>query len=159
MVESLFQDVRYAVRSLTRAPLLACVTVLTLPLASVSTWACFRYSMASCSAPGQAKGTGKQAGVAVVSARFFDTLGIPILRGRAFARAYWPGEDPVGKLIELGDGDMPQIVGVARDTRAERFGTVDGPRVYRLRSARSAALNPMLIRFAGDAGSVARSEV
>jgi hypothetical protein len=145
MVESLFQDVRYAVRSLARAPLLACVTVLTLPLASVSTWACFRYSMASCSAPGQAKGTGKQAGVAVVS--------------EAFARAYWPGEDPVGKLLELGEGDMPQVVGVARDTRAERFGTVDGPRVYRLRSARSAALNPMLIRFAGDAGSVARSEV
>jgi predicted permease len=127
--------------------------------------------------PGQAKGTGKQAGVTVVSARFFETLSIPILRGRsfveldaassdkapiavvseAFARTYWPGENPVGKLIELGDGDIPQVIGVARDTSADRFGTVDGPHVYRLRSSRRAALDPVLVRFVGDAGSVARS--
>jgi predicted permease len=127
--------------------------------------------------PGQVKGTGKQAGVTAVSARFFETLGIPISRGRpflesdaasnekapiavvseAFARTYWNGENPIGKLIELQEGDLLRVVGVARDTRGDRLGTVDGPRVYRLRRASSATQDPVLVRFDGDAASVVRS--
>ena len=70
-----------------------------------------------------------------VSARLFDVLGIPLVRGRmfasataaeavvneSFARAYWPGEDPVGR--EAHDVDRKgairrsfTIVGVVRDT-------------------------------------------
>ncbi|HET7439549.1 MAG TPA: ABC transporter permease, partial [Nitrospira sp.] len=73
-----------------------------------------------------------------VGADFFQTLGIPMLQGRAFAirdtaasqnvaivnRAlalkYFPGENPVGRTFEADaeDGEGPiQIVGVAADTR------------------------------------------
>lgn len=66
----------------------------------------------------------------------FDTMGIPIVRGRAFtdgdtaesapvaivsesvARQYWPGQDPIGKRLQF-IASMPQaiVVGVAGDMR------------------------------------------
>jgi predicted permease len=71
-----------------------------------------------------------------VTPSYFRTLGIPILRGRAFdttdgrtgpptaivsegvARRYWPGADPIGKRLRLG-ADFPwvTVVGVAADMR------------------------------------------
>ncbi len=79
-------------------------------------------------------------GFAGVSPDYFRTLSIPILRGRgfmsadhanaskvavvnqAFARRFFPGEDPLGHRVELGFDDPPrwmEIVGVARDARNE----------------------------------------
>ena len=72
-----------------------------------------------------------------VSPSFFDTLRIPIVRGRGFtlqdtdtttkvvvvnetlARQMWPGEDPIGKrlIIPRFDGRVWQVVGVARDSK------------------------------------------
>jgi predicted permease len=71
----------------------------------------------------------------VVSPGFFRTLGIPLLRGRdfdagdsassrpvlvvneAFARRFWPGQDPIGKTIRnMGEGGG-LVVGVVRDAR------------------------------------------
>ncbi|MDX6613047.1 MAG: putative transport system permease protein [Blastocatellia bacterium] len=75
-----------------------------------------------------------------VSADYLKTIGIPIQQGRGFteadneqsipvgiindtmARQYWPGENPLGKRIKLGDpGDTEipwvTIVGVAGDVR------------------------------------------
>ena len=71
----------------------------------------------------------------LVSDGFFDTLRIPILRGRAFtaddrlgrdmvaivderaARRFWPGGDPIGKRVKLGavgaPGPWMTVVGVA----------------------------------------------
>lgn len=72
----------------------------------------------------------------MVTPRYFETMRTTLLRGRSFtdtdragtppvavvnetlARRAWPGEDPVGKTLEHGDGDTKrvlQIVGVARD--------------------------------------------
>ena len=70
---------------------------------------------------------------------FFHTLGVPILRGRDFthqdavnapqvviinevtAARYWPGEDPLGKRIKLGDAssnaEWMTIVGIAGNIR------------------------------------------
>ena len=68
-----------------------------------------------------------------VDDRFFDTMAVPILRGRGFrandvhggprvavinevmARHYWPNRDPVGRRFRLGDrdGNWVEIVGVA----------------------------------------------
>lgn len=69
---------------------------------------------------------------------YFRTLGIPIVRGRGFsdadrrdgapvaivseavAQRYWPGQDPLGKRLQLvADSDFPwmNVVGVAADTR------------------------------------------
>ena len=137
--------------------------------------------------PGESKGQGRQASVDLVSANFFDALGIPIVRGRAFrtsdvaaegklpadpaafnvqsiapigivsqtfARAFWPGQNPIGKTVEWGDsGSRVQIVGVARDTRSEGFGQPDDPRLYTLMNWDFGG--PLLVRFEGDASSLA----
>ena len=74
---------------------------------------------------------------AVVTPGYFGTLRIPIVQGRNFgggddagtvmvtivnqtlARRMWPGESPLGKRIQLGSSDEPQleVVGVARDAK------------------------------------------
>jgi putative ABC transport system permease protein len=81
---------------------------------------------------GRTRGTRRRA-----SESLFRTLGIPIVRGRAFdardkvgsqpvaiinqtlAARFWPEESAVGKTLVLGSGDGPplEIVGVARDVR------------------------------------------
>src|SRR5262249_32161138 len=75
----------------------------------------------------------------LVDERFFETMDIPILRGRGFAESdkedappvvvvnevlasvYWPGEDPIGKRIEVDRDDgresWVEIVGVARECK------------------------------------------
>ena len=73
----------------------------------------------------------------LVSPRYFSTLGIPIRAGRdfderdsarvphvvivneTFARRHFPGEDPIGRTLITGMGQLPsQIVGVVADVRS-----------------------------------------
>jgi len=85
----------------------------------------------------------------VVTTGYFETMKIPILRGRDFteadqqgaaevviinetiAKRFWPGEDPVGRVIEAGEfggsgGRVEirplQIIGVARDHKYRSLG-------------------------------------
>ena len=70
---------------------------------------------------------------------FFDTLGIPVLRGRGFreedgasdrrvavvseraARELWPGQEAVGRRIVNAAGDVPfEVIGVVRDAHMSR---------------------------------------
>lgn len=126
--------------------------------------------------PGEVKGTGRPASMNIVSANFFETLKIPILRGRvfrqsdvtpnkpasviivseAFARTLWPGKNPLGNVIEVENGDRLEVVGIARDTSSERYGLIDGQRFYRLQGPRSFG-GPLMARFEGDARPIQRA--
>ena len=78
----------------------------------------------------------------LVSPKYFATLGIPIRAGRdfderdssrvphvvivneTFARRHFPGEDPIGRTLITGMGQLPsQVVGIAADVRSTSLNT------------------------------------
>jgi putative ABC transport system permease protein len=77
----------------------------------------------------------KVAAVRMVTPDYFETLGMPILRGRAFsdadgekttpvaivsqslAQRYWAGRDPIGETISAENGRRITIVGIAGDVK------------------------------------------
>ncbi len=88
--------------------------------------------------PGRATGDAQLALYNAVSPDYFRVMGIPMLAGRAFteadrsgapkvvivseslAKAYWPGENPLGKHVSMSPeptSDWMEVVGVAGDTR------------------------------------------
>jgi predicted permease len=86
-----------------------------------------------------------------VTPEYFRLLGIPLLRGRlfsdmdnenapgatvineAFARTYWPDEDPLGKRVKLGrtTKSWSTVVGVIADARTESLEQSSVPQIYR----------------------------
>lgn len=88
----------------------------------------------------------------VASDGYFETLRIPLLRGRLFtdsdgptaphaavisegvARQKWPGQDPIGQTVEFGnmDGDLRllTIVGVVGEVRKHSLETAPRPTIY-----------------------------
>jgi predicted permease len=83
-----------------------------------------------------------------VSAEYFQTLGIPLRRGRYFteeeassgatpavisqamANRFWLGADPIGKRFKDNTGTSHEIVGVVADISSRHIGKVDGPFFY-----------------------------
>jgi predicted permease len=84
-----------------------------------------------------------------VSVDYFQTMGIPLVRGRAFterdhdgsgnvvvineaaARRYWPNDDPIGQRISLGaTDDWREVVGIVGDTRHEGLDAEAEPAGY-----------------------------
>lgn len=122
---------------------------------------------------GQPAGTGRVVAANSVSTNFFETLRMPIVRGRAFekgdssadhaapvvvvsenfAREFWPGEDPVGKVIEA--PERLRVIGVSRNSRSARYGEQDGPQLFRLQNPKERS-GSLLVRFQGNDGEVER---
>ena len=84
-----------------------------------------------------------------VSPRYFAALGIPLVRGRdfdardrqgsapvvvvsqAFANAYFPGDEPIGKRVrQSNDEPYAEIVGIVRDHKYQSYGEAATPILY-----------------------------
>jgi putative ABC transport system permease protein len=115
-----------------------------------------------------------------VSPGYFPTLGIAILRGRNFsrdesdagapvaivsdsaARQFWPGEDALGKKIQLdlnfrGKWEEFEVVGVAKDVRTANLSRIDPGYVYLPTDAAKLYRYSLLFRTQGDPRSALAS--
>jgi predicted permease len=104
-----------------------------------------------------------------VSSEFFETMGIPILRGRALrpnerrvvvvseamARHAWPGEDPLGKSLTLGDGFT--VVGISGSLRTVKFGDSDTVHAYFPIEDGNRPSLAVLVKTAGSPQDLARA--
>jgi putative ABC transport system permease protein len=115
-------------------------------------------------------GTLQFAGWRIVTASYFQTLGIPILAGqtcrmamdpnqayeavvnRSFADRHLKGRDPIGRTIQGGPiGDsMPRIVGVVADVKEDGAGKDTTPVIYACGYLRYWPDSDILVRTAGD---------
>jgi predicted permease len=84
-----------------------------------------------------------------VDARYFETIGTPIVRGRGFtdadvrarapvavvsetmARRLWPSGDAIGQSLRVEEGVALQVVGVARDAKVQTLGEAPQAFFYR----------------------------
>lgn len=84
----------------------------------------------------------------VIEPSYFETMGIPLLTGRSFARtdardaprvaivsqrlaqAHWPGESPIGTRLRLSFGFEAEIVGVVGNVRFSGLDTDIDPTIY-----------------------------
>jgi predicted permease len=88
----------------------------------------------------------------VVEPNYFETMRVPVVRGRGFgpagalheppavvvnetmARAWWPGEDPLGKPLWLGckpaERRLGTVIGIARDVKYEDLDETPRPYLY-----------------------------
>jgi predicted permease len=127
--------------------------------------------------PTQDRGQVRSAALNAVTADYFDVVGIPIVRGRAFvdadmtdasvativtestARNLWPGQDPVGErvLLAIGrDQDVAlEVVGVARDAQVAVVGRVEPYYLYLPAAPRSAEVLQLLVKTRTDFASTA----
>jgi putative ABC transport system permease protein len=112
--------------------------------------------------------------VNTVGLNYFQTIGIPLVRGREFERSdtaeapkvvivnqtmaaqFWKGEDPIGKRFKFfGDDDFTTVIGVARDSKYN--GVAEDPQnyIYQPMSQNYTPQATLHVRTAGDAASLA----
>jgi putative ABC transport system permease protein len=104
-----------------------------------------------------------------VSPGYFETMGIPLVRGRVFApqdrrgaplvavvnaeaaRRFWPGRDPIGQRITTGDtAQYMTIVGVVADVKQEAMAAKPYPQLYGVASQDLGRTMTLVVRTTGD---------
>jgi predicted permease len=122
----------------------------------------------------------------IVTPEFFDTLDMPVLRGRSFdgrdtegsppvavineamARFYWPDNDAIGRRFRIGGsagnsaGNVVEVVGVARDANYEQLQEAPRPYYFLPFAQRFASRMTLMLETAGDPAAIApllRAEV
>jgi putative ABC transport system permease protein len=128
--------------------------------------------------PGSTRTDDLAMSVRAATAGYFETLRIPIVRGRGLtrgdhesaprvailsaeaARRFWPGEDPIGQRIHLhvavGAPETERlIVGIAGDVRMGRIERSPGPVVYVPHAQYPTRRMTVFARAAGDRAPVA----
>ena len=112
--------------------------------------------------------------VSWVDGEYFDTLAVPLLRGRTFGaadslaspgvaivndvfvRTYWPGSDPIGRRFRtrgLGGPEF-EVVGVVGDYKVETVGEKPTPYVHFALTQRSFSNEVLIARSATDASAL-----
>ena len=94
-----------------------------------------------------AQGEDMEFGANIVGPGYLGLMHIPLERGRdfaesdrvgslpvaivnqSFARRFWPGEDPIGKRIRIGDS-VREVVGIAHDSRTRSLDESPAPYFY-----------------------------
>jgi predicted permease len=112
--------------------------------------------------------------VSWVDGEYFDTLDVPLLRGRTFGtadsltsprvavvndvfvRTYWPGTDPIGRRFRTRGLDGPEfeVVGVVGDYKVETVGEKPTPYVHFALTQRSFSNEVLIARSATDASAL-----
>jgi predicted permease len=111
----------------------------------------------------------------IVGPGYFETLQVPIVRGRsfnsgdregapgvaivneAFARRYWPGQDPLGRRLSVGGPDDPglEVVGIAKDGKYETLGEQPKPFFYLPLSQRRAERTTLILKTRAEPRTIA----
>jgi predicted permease len=110
----------------------------------------------------------------LVSPKYFSTLGIPIRAGRdfdegdsarvphvaivneTFARRHFPGEDPIGRTLITGMGQLPsRIVGVVADVRSTGLNTPPEPDYFLPALQRPETFTNIVVRTNVNAAAMA----
>jgi len=112
---------------------------------------------------------------AAVDAGYFDTMRVPIERGRAFtvddragtrrvaivnqqfAKTFWRGQDPIGKRLRVDgpDGPASEVVGVAKTGHYLLVNEAPAPYVYLPYEQNPRAQMTLIVQSAGDPASLA----
>jgi predicted permease len=111
--------------------------------------------------------------VNAVAPGYFETMGVPVVRGRAIAEQdregvtpvvvinqtmaerFWPGEEPIGQRFHFfGEDFSVEVVGVARNAKYNGLGEDPQPYIYAALGQRWSGNLTLVARTAGDPGTV-----
>jgi predicted permease len=103
---------------------------------------------------------------------YFETMRIPVVKGRTFrdtdtkesptvaivnetmARQFWPGEDPLGRRLRIGGkSGYSEVIGVVKDGKYRTLGEANRPYVYQSLSQKFESDATLLARVHGDPGA------
>jgi putative ABC transport system permease protein len=124
-----------------------------------------------------ADGYGTEVSHRIVSPEYFSTMKVPVVRGRAFtpaerrgtplvvmindamARAYFPGQDPIGQRLAFEKAPSPSsdwytIIGVTRNEHIDGLDIAPGPQVYESSAQEPQDYMYLLLRTSGDAAAI-----